>query len=171
MTSIPERTDGAMLRADLVSSVILLAFGIAVVVESWRMPTMSHLGASPYSAPGLVPGLLGAAMALFAVILLARSVVGLRGGASVAATDWLGWFRAAVAFVLCMVYAGFLVGNLPFWLATFLFVFAFILLFELWEEAQRSQWLRRLVASAVIAALTGLIVSYIFSEIFFVRLP
>jgi hypothetical protein len=59
----------------------------------------------------------------------------------------------------------------PFWLATFLFVLPFILGFEFADPEMRQRpWLRVGVA-VVVAAATSAAVSYVFQEIFFVRLP
>jgi hypothetical protein len=43
-------------RADLWFAILLTALSVVVVVESWRMPRLDHLGVHPMSAPGLTPG-------------------------------------------------------------------------------------------------------------------
>ena len=127
-----------MVRADLVTSVVLLVLGVATMVESWRMPRFEEVGADVWSSPGVVPGLLGVALTLMAAILFLRSVVALRrpaeGPAGPAAEG--GWGRAALAAGLCILYALGLVGRMPFWLATFLFVLAFVTIFDLTRRAE-----------------------------------
>ena len=81
-----------------------------------------------------------------------------------------------MAAVLCLVYPLVLVGWLPFWLATGLFVFAFIVAFE-WSpqdgEAAPSSARQRAVLlwAAVQSVLVAAIVSIVFQELFLVRLP
>jgi putative tricarboxylic transport membrane protein len=161
-----------MVRADLVTSVVLLALGLATMVESWRMPRFEEVGADVWSSPGVVPGLLGTALTLMALILFLRSVVALRrpaeGPAGPAGEG--GWGRAALAAGLCILYALGLVGRMPFWLATFLFVFVFVTVFDLMGEP-RPSLARVLVVAAVVAAATAIAVPYIFQSIFLVRLP
>jgi hypothetical protein len=64
--------------ADLVTGAAWLAVSIGIVIGAWRMDRLEHLAATIYTVPGLVPGLLGAALALMALLLMLR---GLRGGA------------------------------------------------------------------------------------------
>ena len=68
-----------------------------------------------------------------------------------------------------MLYAGVLVGRMPFWLASSVFVFAFIALFEWPSSAGRRA--RRLLEAAAIALGTVLAVMLVFERIFLVRLP
>ncbi len=70
-----------------------------------------------------------------------------------------------------MVYAGVLVSRIPFQLATFLFILAFILTFELWDGSLRARWLRQTIIAVVIAGLISFGISYVFQAIFLIRLP
>ena len=164
-----------MLRADLVTSGVLLALGIATMVESWRMPRFEDMGAEVWSAPGIVPGLLGAALTLMAAILGLRSVAALRrpgaGPGFADPTGQGGWGRAAVAAGLCILYAAGLVGRLPFWLATFLFVLAFVVIYDRWAAGPKPPLGRTVVVAALVAAGTAVAVPYVFQSIFLVRLP
>ena len=59
----------------------------------------------------------------------------------------------------------------PFWLAAFTFVFLSILLFE-WPERRREGTLARGAAQAfAIAAVGSAAVTFVFQEVFLVRLP
>jgi hypothetical protein len=161
-----------MIRADLVTSLVLMALGLATAEESWRMPRYADVGAEPWAAPGVVPGMLGAALVILALILCLRSVAARRStgeGADAAAPG--GWGRVATVVGICLAYAGVLVGRAPFWLATFLFVFAFVAVFELNEPAGRTRWRRHVIGALVLAGLTAAVVPWIFQTIFLVRLP
>jgi len=159
-----------MQRADYYTSIVLMVLGIAVAEESWRMPRYTDVASDIWSAPGMVPGLLGIGLFIMAAILFLRSrgeAAPAEGGAGEA-----GWHkRIALVVGLCILYAGGLIGRLPFWLATFIFVFGFIVLFEMLEPEARSRWPRHVLGAVVIAALTSGIVSYVFANLFFVRLP
>ncbi len=161
-----------MVRADLVTSVVLLVLGVATMVESWRMPRFEEVGADVWASPGVVPGLLGVALTLMAAILFLRSVVALRrpteGPVGPAAEG--GWGRAALAAGLCILYALGLVGRMPFWLATFLFVLAFVTIFDLTGEP-RPPLGRVVIVAALVAAASAIAVPYVFQSIFLVRLP
>ena len=60
-------------RDDLIA-LVLLAFGGFVIWEAWRMPRFEQLAVNPYTVPGLVPGFLGAAIVLFALVMLTRTM-------------------------------------------------------------------------------------------------
>lgn len=159
-------------RADLVSAALWMAFGAAIAVGSWRMDRLENLHINPYEVPGLVPGLLGCAVLLLGVLLAVRSIR--RGALRPAAVEprssvgLAGWAIAAM-----LLYALVLVGHgIPFWLATGVFVAAFIFIFD----AQRQRELgrtsaRRALLAAICGVTTSLVVTLVFQEIFYVRLP
>ncbi len=101
----------------------------------------------PLSVPGIVPGFLAIIILILAVLLLVRSVRrrGYRLARQDAATRAVVFspatFRVVLCLFLALVYALGLVGNLPFWLATFLFVTTFILVFEWPLAAPARRWL------------------------------
>lgn len=164
-----------MARTDLATSAILIALGLGVLAESLRMPRYENLGVNPYTVPGIVPGALGAVLALFGVIMLVRTLRTLRTrGAALAAPPPSAEahpVRLALAIATTLGYGFVLVGWLPFRWATFLFVTGFIVLFES-RSRQRVQSLARIVAFAVVeGALVALAVGFVFERIFLVRLP
>jgi putative tricarboxylic transport membrane protein len=172
-----ERAPSAMVKADFVTGLVLIALGIATVVESLRMPRFEDLNIEPYTVPGLVPGALGAVILLLGAILFLRAARA--GGWRLAAggatrRTWSvdpGSRRLALSLALCLGYAGLLVGRLPFWLATFTFVFAFVVLFE-WPLAGSSgKCIRRLLLALVYALAVAAAVTLAFQEVFLVRLP
>lgn len=161
-----------MIRADFLTSAVLLALGLATIAEAWRMPRFAEVGSSFWSAPGVVPGMLGAALSILAVILCFRSVSARRAGAvDTPAGEPGAWGRIATVLALCLAYAAILVGRVPFWLATFLFVFAFVSVFELSRAEARPRWPRHALIALCVAALTSATVSYVFQNLFLVRLP
>ena len=60
---------------------------------------------------------------------------------------------------------------MPFWLATFLFVTAFVALFEWPLASGRTDRLRRLVFAPLFAAVIAAAVTLLFQDVFLVRLP
>lgn len=161
-------------RADLWSAVFWIAFGGAIVVGSWRMDRLERMGATLYTTPGLVPGLLGAVILFFGVLLALRSLRAARNGSTEAVAPLNEHFSARVWLVLglCLVYAVVLVGHgMPFWFATFLFVAAFVFIFEYPKRREQAQVPRGALMAFIYGAATSAIVSTVFEQIFLVRLP
>jgi Tripartite tricarboxylate transporter TctB family len=160
-------------RADLWSALAWIVLGAAIVAGSWRMDRLEHLGATVYTAPGLVPGILGAVIALLGMLLALRSRAGLVAAPRRAAAEAEegGAGRVAVVLALCLGYAVGLVGHIPFWLGTFLFVTLFIGFFERPMRRERRQTVRGVAMAIVYGAATSAIVSLVFEKVFLVRLP
>lgn len=166
-----------LVRADFVTGLVLLAFGIAVLAGSLAMPRLEERAINPWTVPGLVPGLLGIIIAVLGGALALRSMIA--GALSPlpsldreeATEARRARMRLALCLVLCLGYAAVLVGRIPFWLATGLFVFLFVALFE-WrsEDAPRARALKLTVAAALAAA-AALAVPFLFERLFLVRLP
>jgi putative tricarboxylic transport membrane protein len=161
-----------MARADLITSLVLIALGAGVLAESLRMPRYQELGVNPYTVPGIVPGVLGIVIAIFGVIMLVRSLR-TRGAAQAAPPRRAEAhpLRSLLAIAVTLTYGAVLIGWLPFRWATFLFVAGFVLLFEsIAPERQRS--FARIAAWAIVeGALVALAVGFVFERIFLVRLP
>jgi hypothetical protein len=161
-------------RVDLWTAAAFLALGLAIVVLAWGMPRYEEQKGEIYTAPGLVPGIYGLVICTLSVWLAVRS---LRRGAlaasprSEAAPAGTSNFRLALAAALGLIYCAGLIGRMPFWLATALFVFAFISLFE-WQAGE--SWRRRasrLGTAALQGLITGVAVVLVFSKVFYVRMP
>ncbi|MGG5821468.1 tripartite tricarboxylate transporter TctB family protein [Falsiroseomonas sp. HW251] len=158
-------------RADLYTAAVLLAFGILVLVLSIGMPTFVEQSHTGLTAPGIVPGFYGIVIAALSILLGLRAVQ--RGalhkamhGPEMASGDGT---RLLVAAVLGTIYAGGLVGRLPFSLASAVFVFAFTTAFE-WENGPHGR-ARRIIEAALIGIGTGIAVMLVFENVFLVRLP
>src|SRR5262245_20889526 len=111
-------------RSDLAQAVFWLAIGGLIFYGSWTMDRLEKVGVQPYSAPGLLPGILGVFIALLGAAMLVRS---LRAGALRAAphagAPSIEWRRIVLPLGLCVAFAAGLVGHgLPFWLAAWMFV-------------------------------------------------
>ncbi|WP_338665320.1 tripartite tricarboxylate transporter TctB family protein [Pararoseomonas sp. SCSIO 73927] len=188
-----------MRRADLLFGLFWTVLGAATVFESWRMDRLEAQGINPWTVPGLVPGLLGAALTLCGAILTARAARGVMHSGNVMevavpdaplpeaplpvapmpdgvppdepAQAAEPW-RIALALLLCGGFAGGLVGSgLPFPLAAFAFVFLSIVAFE-WPDRRAGGTLARgAVGAALIAAGASATVTLVFQELFLVRLP
>lgn len=164
-------------RADFVAALGWIAFGLAIVVGALAMDRMERFGATLYTAPGLVPGILGALIALLGVVLAIRSVrrgalPALRGSWAATPEGRAVARRTLVGAVLTLAYALLMVGHgLPFWLATVVFVFVFLLVFDLPERRAKGEMVRGLVVAAIVAVATAAAVTLLFQEVFLVRMP
>ncbi len=158
-------------RWDLITAAVLLAFGLGVMALAWRMPTFVEQSHTGLTAPGIVPGFHAAVIALLAILLGLRAIRrgALAPQAAHAAPARGDAARLFIAAALGTLYAGVLVGRLPFWMASALFVFAFTAIFE-WERGPEGRP-RRLAEAALIGLGTGIAVMLVFERIFLVRLP
>ena len=170
-----EETQAHMVRADLLTGFVILALGITVIWLSWNMPRLGTRGIHPATAPGLVPGLLGIALAICGAILAGRSLRAFGNGAGWAAftrlftTPEAG--RVAATLALALIYALVLVGWLPFWAATTLFVFSFIVMFERGFAVSPHPLWRTCLTAALQAIIVAVVVTLVFERGFLVRLP
>lgn len=157
-------------RSDLLFGLGWLALGAAIAFESWRMPRLEEQHINPYTVPGLVPGMLGGLLALFGLILALR---GWRGaGPAPAAMEGSAPWRIGLALLLCLAFGlGVLGHGPPFWLAAAIFLFLAVFLFE-WPERRAAGTVARGVLRAGLVATFGAgLVTFIFQELFLVRLP
>lgn len=161
-------------RADLFVAAAFFVFGAAIIALSWRMPTFVDQGGQPYTAPALVPTFYGTIIALLSAVLGWRAVGSgaLRGGEPSAAKETGDSnVRLALAAGLGLLFVAGLIGRMPFWLASAIFVALFIAAFE-WRTGQSGRVRARIVAIAIAEGLaTGWAVTLVFERLFLVRLP
>lgn len=160
-------------RADFWSAVVWIVLGFAIVVISLRMDRLERFQASIYTAPGLVPGLLGFAIALMGGILMLRAVRAgaLQGRAPVRLVLRDHW-RLIFSLGLSLVYALVIVASaMPFWLVTAIYVSAFVIVFQYAERRAAGQMPRGIAVAVVHGLLAGWCIQYVFEELFLVRLP
>lgn len=157
-------------RADLLTAAVLFVLGVAIVGHAFQMPRFVEQSGTGLTAPGIVPGFHGTMIALLSVVLGIRAIR--RGGWAARGPLAQGGGegrRLALAAGLGVLYAGVLVGRVPFWAASALFVFAFTTAFEWNQEPERRA--RRVIEAAAIGLGTGLAVTLVFEKLFLLRLP
>lgn len=156
--------------ADLVWSIAWIAIGAAIFVGGYAMDRLENQHINPYTAPGLVPAMLGIGIVVLGGILLVRALR--RAAEHAGDTSHASSQRLAIAVVLCLAYAAGLVGRgIPFWLATSAFVFVSILAFRWPDLKARGAIGRGVVVAAACAVGTAAAVTLVFQELFLVRLP
>lgn len=164
-------------RIDLREGLCWAGVGLVILILSLNMDRLSSQGVEPYAAPGLLPGLLGIGMILFGGLLVWRGRVPAQAAAEAASgakkTD-LRAGRLAIVLALCLTYSLVLIGHgLPFWLASWIFVSASILVLQHAEhkEAGHAMNLRTIAIAVFIGLCAGVIATVVFQRFFLVHLP
>jgi Tripartite tricarboxylate transporter TctB family len=163
-------------RTDLWIALAFFVLGAAIAGLALAMPTYANQKGEIYTAPGLVPGLYGVVMVVLGIWLGVRAI---RQGAlqaqadkqtaanTVASVDR----KLVLAAGLCLVFVVILLGRMPFWLASAIFVAVFTTIFE-WEAGRPWQVRARRIGEAVVLGLaTGAAITLVFEKVFYVRLP
>ncbi|MBT9462739.1 tripartite tricarboxylate transporter TctB family protein [Hydrogenophaga sp.] len=158
---------GTSARSDLWGGAGWAGFGLLIVVLAWRMERFESMGAELYTMPGFVPGMLGGVLLLLGTVLMLRSWHRSRQQTGTPATEPLFNRRIGLMLALSLAYAAGLIGRVPFWLATAVYVAVFVALFAPPEQSA----VRRLTVSLLAGVLTSAIVTFVFQQIFLVRLP
>ncbi len=156
---------GKTARSDLWGGAAWVGFGLLILAESLRMDRFESMGAQLYAMPGFVPGLIGGLIALLGAALMLRGLLQRRGAQAGPAR--LINTRVAITLALTLVYAGLLIGRVPFWLATALFVAVFVALFAPDDQTRT----RRALVAVAAGVLTSAVVTLMFEQVFLVRLP
>jgi hypothetical protein len=162
-------------RADFHSALGWIALGTAICVASWRMDRLERMGVSFFTAPGLVPGILGLALLVCGAVLLGRALrEGALGPAQrppvlLAAASLR---RVGVTLLLALGFAIGLVGHgLPFPVAAALFLFAQVAVLQYPERKAKGEVARGLLVAAAFAVCAAAVISTLFQQVFLVRLP
>ena len=129
------------------------------------MDRLANLGVKPFSAPGLLPGILGVFIVLLGIAMLLR---GKRQGLAEA----IEWRRLALPIGLCLGFAAGLVGRgLPFWLAAWVFVAVMIWTLQFKERRVKRELGRLAAISLSIGLAASAAITLVFQEVFLIRLP
>jgi hypothetical protein len=159
--------------ADLISGCVWVALAAGIMILSWKMDRLAHLQVSIYTAPGIVPGLLGGALAIMGLLLILRSVrAGAIAEAHVPRFGFRDNWRILTALALCLTFALGLVGSgLPFWLAAGIFIAAFVFVFQFEDRKAAGTLARGAAFAALFGLMCGGAIHYVFQDLFLVRLP
>ncbi len=163
-------------RRDLQGGVLWTALGSVIAVLSWQMDRMEQQGATLHTAPGLWPFIVGALLAALGGVLMLRSWRRAQrigwDAAEADDTDYAPLSGFALAAAMFFVYALLLVGRgLPFWLGTALFVTAFVFVFQHSSRKAAGNVARGIVVALACGVITSFIVTLVFEQLFYVRLP
>lgn len=152
---------------DFISSAVIFILSLYVLFEGYNIFTKS--GKLLYLSPALIPLMLGTILLVLSIVLFTGSLK--EGGLQARAAELKAWsgevkadpntMRMLVGVVLMGLYTFVLLGMLPFWLATFLFM---LLLMYFLEAGS-------IVKIVVISVLVTGLVIFLFQVCFRVPLP
>ena len=157
----------SMKKADEITAIVLAVLGVAMLAGGYSMDRLVIRQIHPASIPGLVPMGLGVLLIVFAVLLF-------RGARAASSDDTISFGDPKKLFLtggLCIIFAAGLVGRMPFFAATFLFVASFVFLFNRKKDAERGQTVRTVALAVVAGAIASAVISNLFQYGFLVRLP
>lgn len=166
----------SMDKADFVTSLLLTIFGFAIVVISFRMPTYKELGANPYSAPGIVPAVLGLILFILGIVLLLRSISRKGYYIKVSFNGIISLFRRKsirrliIALFLSIAYVQ-LLGKMNYILLNSLYILIFILAYELNFRQNIIKQKKTIIIALSEAFLIAGSIALVFQYLFLVRLP
>jgi len=180
-------TDRKMNKADFYTSIVMLALSLTIVIMSLGMPSMVDKNESQWSNPGVVPAFIGFALLLLSGSMFVRAImrrVFKRDGdepshdpsspEAASSNKKMGLAittqRILITIALCIGYA-LLLGKIWFPLATFIFVFFFISIFEFDAHKKLLQQWKTFLWAAVIGVGTAALVTIVFQYLFLVNLP
>jgi hypothetical protein len=166
-----------MRKADFITSIVLIIFGITISSMAVRMPRLEEKGINPYTAPGVVPGILGVIILFLSLIMFIRTIRQAdylprfqKGNVKALLKDE-GTVRLLISLALCLLYALVLVGHIPYILATFLFTRGFILLFDLKFDKEEGSKRKIIIFAVIQAIISSAVISVTFQYLFLVDLP
>jgi len=163
-------------KADFITSIFLVIFGLAIFLISIRMPTFRNLGANPYSAPGIVPSMLGAIIFILGMILFFRSIAreGYKINYSLNSIKKIITKKPIQRFLtvlfLSLSYV-FLLGKVDYFLLSSGYIFVFILAYELNIKKSIVQQNKTMIFALAEAVLIGGSIALVFRYLFLIRLP
>ena len=166
-----------MPKADFVASILLMAFGIWIVVHSINMPRFKELGTNPFSVPGIVPGILGTIITALSLLVFIRAlrrkgyILGVSGHVLKSTMQDASFKRMNITCSVCILYGLGMVGIISYYLATFIYVFAFLIIFQYRLSVKYNNQKKLIGWSFVQAMLIAGTVGVVFRYLFLVDLP
>ena len=163
-------------KADFITSLFLTVFGLAIFILSIRMPTFKELGANPYSAPGIVPSVLGVIIFILGIVLLVRSVLRKGYRIKVSINGMILLFkqksiqRLIIALCLSIAYV-WLLRKMYYFLLNSLYILLFILAYEFNFKERITKQNKTVIIAMTEAFLIAGSIALVFQYLFLVRLP
>lgn len=157
-------------KADVLFSIILIALGIYVLINSIKMPVTGLPGTVEqefYIAPGFFPTIIAIVLMIMGLILL---INGIRSGGMITKKDLENFIKfiksqiflkSIIMVTLIVIYTFLLIGRLPFFWATFIFLASSMLFLR------ATSWWKVIV----ISALSSLLITYCFGNLARIPLP
>lgn len=153
------------MKSDTAQGAFWIAVGAAIFYASWTMERLASLGVKPFSAPGLLPGVLGIFIVVLGVAMLLR-------GKATSPQPAIEWRRIVLPLALCLGFAGGLVGRgPPFWAAAWIFIALMIWTLQYRERKAKGELGRLAAVSLSIGAGASIAIALVFQELFLIRLP
>lgn len=166
-----------MPKADFFMSILLTIFGTFVIIASSRMPDVSSQHASPYSAPGVVPGVLGAIFVLLGIVMLVRSIIRKGYRIKITSVEISGWIkdvstqRFLITLGLSVAYAMILLGRMHYLIATGIYMFAFVVMFEYKRGVKLLNQKKTIFMALLLSVITSGSIYWVFRYLFLVNMP
>ena len=144
-----------------------VALGAAITLGAWRMDRLESLNIEPWSAPGLVPGVLGLLIVVFGLAMLVSPAV----AANSDPPESVPWGRLSAILALIALFVFGVLGRLSFIPAAAALMFVWMLMLGVASSPAGQPRLRRLLRPALIAVVAALVIGHLFQDVFLVRLP
>lgn len=157
----------SMKSADRVTALVLVGLGIALCWGGFVMDRLEVRQIHPASIPGLVPMGLGVLSVICGGLLWMQT----RYASSDLKVDWGNINKLVWAGALCLVFATLLVGNVSFFIASFVFITSFTARFTWSSDATGAERARKLAFAVVLGLVFAGLISALFQYLFLVRLP
>lgn len=169
-----DKAQAGQRRADLLLAIFFTLLGLAVSYFAFIMPDLAQRRIHPATAPGVVPLMLGIVLTVLGALLTLRAAR-LMGPGSWA--DFFAIFRTRAslrvfaALVMILIYTLVMIGRMPFWASSGIFMFAFVLMMEGYLARPRPPMGHVFMWAAITAVGSSAAIYYLFAELFLVRLP
>lgn len=159
--------------ADRVTAAVFFVLGAAMLYGGYTMDRLEVRQIHPASFPGLVPIVLGGALMLCALLLFIGALKKsgkdeFEANPVLNGESWKSFFAAAAWSI---VYALGLVGKMPFFVATFIYIAVFIAYFSWPKESDKTKRIRTIIFAVLFALAISVAISSLFRYGFLVRLP